>query len=445
MLPIKEVSSILKNKDFLNTLVNQSWAVIAGPLALIFIPLFLTQQLQGYYYAFISISALSILADLGFSNIILQFAAHEFAFLKHSDHKISFEDPQEEIHLKKLASLFKFSVKWTLTIIIIAYPVIFIIGFFLFRQNNDDVMWIIPWIIFSAGSAVSFLNSSVLALFEGCNMVARVQRIRFYNAFIFSMVVLTGLAFGFKLYSLAYAGMASALFTGIFIVISFRPLILQFMRYSRDYSYKWRGEIMNLFWKYVISFSSGYFIYQIYTPLTFRFHGAEEAGRVGFSLALWAAVLSVANIWVVSVLPRINMLVATKKWKDLDQLVIRRFFAGESTLIVVGLLFFAVYFLISAYFPIAERFSSVNNLVILFGVWILQFGISMMAVYLRAHKEEPFYRTYFFSAVYIVIVTYVCTRLFTADYIFTGLSTASVVFLPWYLYIFNRRRKIWHR
>ena len=418
--------------------------MIAGPLALVFIPLFLTQQLQGYYYAFISISALSILADLGFSNIILQFAAHEFAFLKHGEKKVSFENPSDEVHLKKLASLFIFSIKWTATIILLAYPVIFLIGFFLFKQKNDEVKWILPWIIFSAGAAISFLNSAVLAFFEGCDMVARIQRIRFYYAFIFSFVVLTCLALGLNLYALAFAGLLGALFISVFIVISFRSLMIQFIRYSRDYSYKWRGEIMNLFWKYVISFSSGYFIYQIYTPLTFRFHGAEEAGRVGFSLALWAAVMAMANIWVVSVLPKINMLVATKKWKELDNLVLKRFFAGEFTLIVVGLLFFAVYFIIAAYFPIAERFSSVSNLTILFVIWILQFATSMMAVYLRAHKEEPFYRIYFCSAIYIVIVTYVCIRLFSTDYIFAGLLTGSVLFLPWYFYVFNRQRKHWH-
>ena len=119
---IKEIFLFLKNKDFLNTTLNYGWALISGPITLIFIPLFLTNQLQGYYYAFSSVSALSILAELGFSNIVLQFAAHEFAFLSFKDKQLSFEDPSKEIHLKKLASLFRFSVKWILVIIGIAFP-----------------------------------------------------------------------------------------------------------------------------------------------------------------------------------------------------------------------------------------------------------------------------------------------------------------------------------
>ena len=52
------------------------------PLILLSIPFFLTPEVQGFWYTFISLAALSVLADLGFSNIILQFSAHEFAFLR---------------------------------------------------------------------------------------------------------------------------------------------------------------------------------------------------------------------------------------------------------------------------------------------------------------------------------------------------------------------------
>ena len=78
-------------------------------------------------------------------------------------------------------------------------------------------------------------------------------------------------------------------------------------------------------------------------PLAFRYYGAEEAGRVGFSIAVWTAIISLANIWTVSVLPKINFLVATKNWQILDRIVWRRFIAGEITLIFAGIMFFIVY------------------------------------------------------------------------------------------------------
>lgn len=72
----------LKERDLLNTALSQIYRLLSGPMMLLFIPLFLTQEEQGYWYTFTSLAALVIFADLGFSNIILQFAAHEFAFLR---------------------------------------------------------------------------------------------------------------------------------------------------------------------------------------------------------------------------------------------------------------------------------------------------------------------------------------------------------------------------
>jgi len=440
----REIFSFIKNKDFLSTSLNYGWSLVSGPVTLIFIPLFLTKELQGYYYAFTSISALSILADLGFSNIILQFAAHEFAFLSFRDNKISFDDPSKEIHLKKLASLFRFSVKWVSIIILIAFPIIFIIGYLLFKHNNDNINWIVPWIIFSVGSAITFFNTVLLAFFEGCDMVAKIQRIRFYNILVFSIVVLSFLALRFNLYSLAFASLISSLFTGLILIKNFRFLISQMLKYSIVNVYNWKKEILNLFWKYAISFSSVYFTFQIYTPLAFRFYGAEEAGRIGFSIAIWGAILLLANIWIASVLPKINILVANRNWKELDRLFLRRFLAGEMTLIFAGISFFIIYFVAARFFPITERLTSITNLAIMFIIWAIQFLIKTMAIYLRAHKEDPFYVILFFSSAYIAIVTYLSARFLSSDFIFIGFISACILFLPWYLSIFRKRRQNWH-
>lgn len=85
-----KLKQILSDKDLISTAINQLYRLISGPLMLLFIPLYLTQIEQGYWYTFTSVAALAVFADLGFSNIILQFAAYEFAFLKfNSDGTIS--------------------------------------------------------------------------------------------------------------------------------------------------------------------------------------------------------------------------------------------------------------------------------------------------------------------------------------------------------------------
>ena len=85
-------------RDVFSTFLNQGWRIISGPLVLLCIPYFLSAIDQGYWYTFISVAALSVLADLGFSNIILQFSAHEFAFLSFQDNNLINGDSE---HLNK--------------------------------------------------------------------------------------------------------------------------------------------------------------------------------------------------------------------------------------------------------------------------------------------------------------------------------------------------------
>jgi hypothetical protein len=185
-------------------------------------------------------------------------------------------------------------------------------------------------------------------------------------------------------------------------------------------------------------------ILQIYTPLAFRYYGAEEAGRVGFSIAVWTAIISLANIWTVSVLPKINFLVATKNWQILDRIVWRRFIAGEITLIFAGIMFFIVYLILARHFPISGRFTSVASLLILFVIWIIQYFINTMTVYLRAHKEEPFYLIFLCTAFFVICATFISTKLFSSEYIFYGFLSANILFLPWYYSVFKKCRRNWH-
>ena len=65
----------LLNRDIFFSGANQAWKLVSGPFVLLFIPLFLTPEHQGFWFTFISVSALSIFAELGFNNIIMQFSS----------------------------------------------------------------------------------------------------------------------------------------------------------------------------------------------------------------------------------------------------------------------------------------------------------------------------------------------------------------------------------
>src|ERR1700722_5120239 len=58
------------------------WSMGAGVVALLLIAAFFTPQIQGFYYTFTSLVALQVFAEMGLGQVIIQFAAHEWAHLK---------------------------------------------------------------------------------------------------------------------------------------------------------------------------------------------------------------------------------------------------------------------------------------------------------------------------------------------------------------------------
>ena len=130
------------HKDLASTFLNQIWRVFSGPLMLFCIPYFLSPETQGYWYTFISLAALSVLADLGFSNIVLQFSAHEFAFLQFNQNN-QLKGNRE--HLFRLADFFQFSLKWLFKVILIAFPLIMIGGYFFLSYKTTPDHPIYGW------------------------------------------------------------------------------------------------------------------------------------------------------------------------------------------------------------------------------------------------------------------------------------------------------------
>ena len=143
----------LLSQDLLYTAINQFWRIVAGPLVLLFIPLYLTPVEQGYWYTFTSIAALAVFADLGFSTIILQFSAHEFAFLHFKDDMTLAGNAE---HLARLAAFFKFSLTWLLKVIGLVFPFIIVGGYFFLTSKHDLDYWQGAWFLYSLASGIVF-------------------------------------------------------------------------------------------------------------------------------------------------------------------------------------------------------------------------------------------------------------------------------------------------
>ncbi len=437
--------SISREKDFLNTLLNHGSKLITGPLLLILIPLFITKEVQGYWFSFMSVSALSLLADLGFTIIILQFSAHEFAYLGFKNNLIEPIKEEHNIHLIKLALLFKFSLKWVKRLVVVAFPIIFAIGFYLFKDKNKDIDWQIPWIIYTIASVIVFVNNVVLSFFEGCDSVSEIQKFRFYNTLINFAILFSLLVLKFNLYSIAVSLLISGAITSFSIYKKYTKLILYFYKISINQSYNWFSDFWKYFKGYSVSVMTGFLLVQIYTPIAFRNFGAAAAGRVGLTMSLTTAIFSISNIWFQSVAPKVNILASKKMWFDLEILIRQRLKLAILTFILLFITFLSFLLIVkqTKLLEIERRFLTIQGLLIIFTYWFIQIFVSAMAFYLRSTKKEPYMKLSILGSVMVLFSTYLISLKLPVDYIFLGLLFSAILTFPIAYKIYLKRKKEW--
>lgn len=425
-------------KDIKATFFNQLFKIMAGPVILVFIPLYLTPIEQGYWYTFTGLAALTVFADLGFSTIILQFVAHEFTFLKLNDKMILYGNQE---HLWKLASFFRFSLYWLVKVIGIVFPLIIIGGYFFLTIKEEQLIWQWAWVLYSFVSAIVFFNSTLLSFFEGCDSVSIVQGIRIKITAVNFFVTALGLYFNLGLYALPISLICSSVVGFYCVSNKFSNTIKQLWELSRGKCYKWDCEFYALIWRYSISWCSGYFIFQLFTPLAFKYHGPVFAGKIGISMAMWTAGFSIATSWVTAIIPKLNMCISENKWHELDKLFYRSLILATGTMLFGGSLFLIIESIFSNKYDFFSRILDIQSMFILFLCWLFQTVINTLAVYLRSHKKEPLMPLSLISAFYVVITTFLCARYLSEQWLFLGFLSSYIYGIPVCFYIFNKQRQ----
>lgn len=430
-----------QHKDLLTTLANHAWHIISGPVTLLLIPLFLSPEQQGYWYLFGSIAALKYFADLGFSNIILQFSAHEYAFLHFDDD--GFLDG-EKLNLLKLGSFLRFSIRWIITISALIFPIIYIIGLLFFYRDKVLSFYFLPWTIYAIGSLFNFYNISILSFVEGLDKIALIQKIKLFAGILNTFIVVFMLICNGHIYALSFGLLLSSLFILFFIIKDLRNILKQLLDITKSYTYNWRKDVIPLFVKYALTWSSGYFSAQIYIPLMHYFHGPVYSGKVGITIALVSAIFTISNIWLYTIIPKINMYISKNIRRKLDILFKKRLMLSLMTYIaiIIGLYIFISLFGKLWLIPkIIVRFMPIQSLIILFLAYFIHLIFNFWAVYVRGHKQEPYVIPTMVSAVWVPVVTYLMGKFMPVNWFFMGLLSNNILFLPVGYMIFKRYKK----
>lgn len=428
------------------TILARGWSSAAGLVTVALIARFLSPAEQGYYYTFGSLIALQIVFELGFSLVILQMASHERAHLVISpDGAIS----GDEAAHARLASVLQKTVRWYSVAAVFLAFVLVAAGSHFFsthQRAGESVAWRLPWFAAAIAATLTFQLDPILSFLEGCGFVADVARLRLLQAITGSLLAWLVLAGHHGLFAPAMIIAGNATVTLIWL-FGRRRLLLSLLRHKVErHRIHWMQEVWPFQWRIAVSWLCGYFIFQLYNPVLFAFHGAIVAGQMGMSLTVANALQAVAISWILTKAAPFGTLIARKNYAELDNLFFKAL--GQSLAVCIAgasAVWILVMYLNWTQRSFAHRLLSPASFGILMVVSVINVIVAGQATYLRAHKQEKFLFVSVLGAILVTISTFLLGKSYGAFGVVAGsLLIGLFMGLPLATYIFLKYRRIWH-
>jgi len=421
------------------TLATRSWSLVSSVVTLILVVRYLTPDEQGYFYTFVSLLALQILFELGMSVVVMQFASHEMANLVWAESGVLEGDSNSKSRLRSLMLLV---TKLYGVIAILLIIVILPIGWAFFSTGDleSSVHWRVAWAWLVLIAAVNILIMPFLAMLEGCNRVTEIALLRMKQNIIGSLLAWVALVSGGGLLALPAMNTGLALVALIWLWRTKNKFLIDLFAHTASCSsLNWRAEIWPFQWRIALSWLSGFFIFQLFTPVLFAYRGAVEAGQMGMSISIANALMAIAVAWINTKSPGFGALVARGDYRNLDRSFALTLSRSLSVMTLVGVgLCLVNYFIHTEQVQYANRILDPLPFSLLMLATIFAYVTYAQASYLRAHKEEPFMLISLISAAIIGSLTVVLGKhygatglmaIYVAVYGFIGVGWGSKIFI----------------
>ncbi len=431
-----------------NTLLGRGWFAFSGLISMFLLAHFLTRSEQGYYFAFSSVVGLQVFFELGLSSVILQFASHERAHLSvNSDGTLS-GDPN---HKSRLASLLRSSLLWYLVCAVLLVVLLLPGGYAFFVTNskhNVGINWRLPWcwIVIMTGGWLAI--TPMLALIEGCGFVREIAGLQLRYSLVGSLLFWLALVAHWHLYTAPITNTVSLVYGMAWIWKKYKVMLLDLLRTPINHVsgvIGWRAEVWPLQWKIAASWGSGYLVFSTFTPILFAERGSVAAGRMGLSLTVMSAISALALAWVSTKAAPFGSLVAVRNWKELDRIFFPSMLYSSLALALLGaLVFLGTVLLDVAHVALAARVLPPIPLLLLILTTLINQPLFAAAIYLRAHKQEPFIWLSVLNGIAVTTCTLVVARHFGATGIMAGYLVINTMSTTYGLWLFYTLRRRWH-
>lgn len=419
------------------TLLLRGWGILAGCTTTLLLPFWLTPGQQGFYYTFGSLLALQVFFELGLNQVIIQLVSHEAAHLEmHDDGRITGDADR----IQRLSAIRRLVQRWYLIAALLFAAITGVAGYMFFQHRGGLPVseWLPIWAGLVAGTAINLYMSPRLAILEGTGHVGQVARLRLIQSVLGYGTLWMLLFAGAGLWVSAVVPAASAVTTWGWLRIRVEAL-----RHTPEAvsgaEFSWRRDIFPLQWRLAVSWVSGYFIFNLFTPIVFANHGAKEAGRFGMAMAIFNAVTTVGLSWINAKAPTLTMHISRNESEELNRtfrgVMIRSVvFTGALSAIVVA----AAAGANLAGWSAIQRIADLESLLAIAVATTINVLVYACASYMRAHREEPMVPVSVVSAGCTIAAVAVTATLPVAWMMALYAAIGGLVALPWTLVLLRR-------
>jgi hypothetical protein len=430
------------DRHVVSTLLLRLWALAAGAITVLLIPLCLSPVEQGYYFTFASILALQIFFDLGLSQVLVQFVARNMNEL-HSGHgQLRGHGPT----LAKLAAL-RSSIRRAFSFIALGFFVLVGIAGAIFFSKYDQraashELWLPAWALMVLFTAGNLYNAPQLAMAEGAGQIGDVAQMRTQASVLGYGLAWLLLLSGAGLLSMPV--IAAANFVTAKRWIQRRSLLTSLPGAPREAhtgatQMDWRKDIFPFQWRMALSWISGYMIFQLFNPVIFANHGPEVAGQVGLAMALFNALITLSMSWISASAPSFAKLIAANSQASLRALFKAKLLASATVnFILCGTLVAAAWLAQLHALPLAHRLPTHSILVCLMLISLSNHMVFAMAVYMRAHGQEPLLAPSIVTGLATAAILFTVTKYSLQGAMWGYASVQVLICLPWVTFIFRR-------
>lgn len=432
------------NRAVVYGIATNFFRMMMGPVTMLLIAAHFSQELQGFYYTFGSVLAMQYFVELSLGNVIVQFASHEWSNLSLSVEGQIVGDPNAH---SRLVNLGRLVFQWYLIGGVLSTIGLSLAGYIIFSEKSyPGISWMAPWFVLCLLNGIKFFLIPAWSLLEGCNQVNRVYAYRMNLAIFSALATWMAIAGGTGLWSLVLSTAVGILWSGIFLVRRYRRFFRSFFHHPVGPRIGWRDEIWPMQWRLALASIGGYFIAFFFTPVLFHYHGAAVAGQMGMTWALVSTLAAVATLWTATRVPVFGMLIAKKKYQELDRLFFRVTTFSILILCFGALAIWLFTELLNLFkYPLATRLLPPLPTALLLIGQVAMSSTNPLSHYLRAHRREPYLGLSLISGLLIgLMVWWLGSRFGALGAAVAYMAVSTFVTLPYAVIVWHRYRGAWH-